>query len=270
MDAARTDNTWTSGDAYESYVGRWSRAVAREFLAWLAVADGRRWLDVGCGTGALSEEILETASPSEVVGIDLSPAYVAYAREHVVDHRARFEVGDARALPFPSGRFDAVVSGLALNFVPEPARAAAEFARVAARGGAVGVYVWDYTDGMALMRHFWDAAVALDPAARALDEGPRFAGICRPEALAGIFTRVGLQQVDARAIDVPTTFVDFDDVWQPFLGEQGPAPAYVASLDEERRVALRERLRADLPVENDGAIHLMARAYAVRGRRAAA
>lgn len=269
MDAGRAGDVWTSGDAYESYVGRWSRAVARVFLDWLAVADGRRWLDVGCGTGALSEEILEAVSPVAVVGIDLSPAYIAYAREHVVDHRARFDVGDARALRFPSGLFDAVVSGLALNFVPEPARAVAEFARVASQGGVVGLYVWDYTDGMELMRRFWDAAVALDPAARALDEGPRFADICRPEALTGIFTGVGLEQVDARAIDVLTTFVDFDDFWRPFLGEQGPAPVYVASLDEERRAALRARLRADLPVENDGSIRLMARAYAVRGRRAA-
>src|SRR5262249_39684135 len=154
----------------------------RELLSWLAVPPGKRWLDVGCGTGALSGMILAMTSPAQVDGVDRSDDFVAYAREQVVDPRVRFQVADAQALPSDAAASDVVVSGLVLNFVPDPARAVAEMARVARASAPVAVYVWDYAGRMELMRHFWDAAVALDPAARDLDEGPRFP-ICRPEPL---------------------------------------------------------------------------------------
>jgi SAM-dependent methyltransferase len=267
MDAPQSADIWASGDAYEPYVGRWSRAVAYQFLDWLDVPSDARWLDVGCGTGALSRVILEVASPREVMGIDRSAAYIAYARSRVSDPRARFEVGDASAIPFMAGTFDAVVSGLVLNFVPDPAAAVTEMARVARSGGTVGAYVWDYAGEMELMRRFWDAAVALDPTARELDEGERFGAICRPGVLADLFRNAGLRRVEARAVDVPTPFRDFDDFWRPFLGGQGPAPGYAVALPEDRRAALRERIRADLPIAADGSILLVARAWAVRGDR---
>ena len=257
--------TWASADAYEPYVGRWSRLVARELLAWLAIPAGCRWLDVGCGTGALSETILEHARPDAVRGLDRSEDYVASTSERVRDERAAFVAGDALQLPFADGEFDAVVSGLMLNFLPDPGRGLAEMARVTRPGGTVGVYLWDYAGEMQLMRHFWDAAAALDPAALELDEGRRFL-LCRPEPLEQLFRAAGLQDVTVRAIDVPTVFRDFDDYWSPFLGGQGPAPGYTVSLDEPRRAALRDRLRATLPTAADGSISLMARAWAVRGR----
>ena len=257
---------WNSGDTYEPYVGRWSRLVAREFLGWLAVAPGGRWLDVGCGTGALAETILALAAPSEAVGIDPSPAYVAFARSRANDARVRFEVGDAQALQAASATFDAVVSGLVLNFVPEPDRAVSEMVRVARPGGTVAAYVWDYAEGMQMMRHFWDAAGELDPKSRELDEGRRFP-LCEPEPLTGLFQTSGLGKVEVRAIDVPTVFRDFDDYWSPFLGGQAPAPGYAMSLSQERRAALRERVRAGLPTNSEGEHHLIARAWAVRGVR---
>jgi SAM-dependent methyltransferase len=177
-----------------------------------------------------------------------------------------FQVGRAEALPFADGGFDAVVSGLVLNFVADAAPAVAEMARVTRRGGRVGAYVWDYAGEMQLMRRFWDAAVALDPAALELDEGRRFP-LCRPEALTELFTAGDLTDVNTRALDVPTDFPDFDDYWSPFLGGQAPAPSYAMSLNEERRAALRDRLRATLPVEPDNSIHLVARAWAVQGTR---
>jgi SAM-dependent methyltransferase len=261
----RTD-AWDSGDAYEPYVGRWSRLVAREFLGWLAVPPGGCWLDVGCGTGALVETILALAAPSEVVGIDPSPAYVAFARDRVNDARVRFDVGDAQALQDASATFDAVVAGLVLNFVPAPDKALSEMARVARPGGTVAAYVWDYAEGMQLMRHFWDAAGALDPGARELDEGLRFA-LCKPEPLTNLFRTTGLAKVELHAIKVPTVFRDFDDYWSPFLGGQAPAPGYAMSLSQERRAALRERIRASLPTNPRGEHHLIARAWAVRGVR---
>jgi SAM-dependent methyltransferase len=266
--AGRVNKTdaWDIGDAYEPYVGRWSRPVAREFLGWLAVPPGRRWLDVGCGTGALAETVLALAAPSEVVGIDPSPAYVAFARDRVSDARVRFDVGDARALQEAPATFDAVVSGLVLNFVPEPVQAVSEMARVARPGGVVAAYVWDYAEGMQMMRHFWDAAGELDPGARGLDEGRRFP-LCNPQPLTDLFRRAGLADVEVRAIDVPTVFRDFDDYWSPFLGGQAPAPGYAMSLSQERRAALRERIRAGLPSNAEGEHHLTARAWAVRGIR---
>jgi SAM-dependent methyltransferase len=265
--AGRVDSRWDSGGAYETYVGRWSRLVAREFVRWLAVPPGSRWLDVGCGTGALAQTVLEHAAPGEVVGVDPSAAYVASAGTRLGDDpRARFEIGDAQELQAPAATFDAVVSGLVVNFVPRAELAVARMARVARPGGTVGAYVWDYAEGMSLMRHFWDSAGALDPKAKKLDEGRRFR-LCHPEPLSRLFRSAGLGDVEVRAIEVPTHFRDFDDYWSPFLGGQGPAPSYAMSLSEERRAELRERVRASLPSDSEGGIPLTARAWAIRSVR---
>ena len=261
-------DVWAVGAAYEPFIGRWSRLVARELLGWLAVPPNGRWLDVGCGTGALTGAILADAMPARVWAADASAGFVAYARRQTPDPRAGFAVADARALPLPSASLDAVVSGLVLNFVPGPDRAAAEMARVARSGAVVATYLWDYADGMRLLRHFWDAAVAEDPGAAALDEGRRFP-LCRPAALRALWEGAGLEEVETRALEVESRFASFDELWAPFLGGQGPAPSYVASLDAGRRERLRERLRALVPAAADGSITLGARAWAVRGMRAA-
>jgi len=255
---------WASGDLYEPYVGRWSRLVAKEFLNWLDIPAGRHWLDVGCGTGALSHTILNTCNPQTVKGIDRSDGFVDYARSKVNDPRASFEVGDAQALPVDSDMYDSAVSGLVLNFVPQPEKMISEMVRAVKKDGSVAVYVWDYADKMQLMRHFWDAATALDSAAVNLVEGLRFP-ICNPDALRELFHSTGLKQVETRAVDIETHFKDFDDYWNPFLGGQGPAPGYAMSLDEEKRLQLRERIRAGLPFAPDGSIPLIARAWAVKG-----
>jgi ubiquinone/menaquinone biosynthesis C-methylase UbiE len=207
--SSSTKAEWFSGAAYERYVGRWSRLVARELIAWLAVPEGRHWLDVGCGTGEITATILRQAAPSQVTGVDPSTGFLDHARATIADPRASFELGDARALPVATSDFDAVVSGLVLNFVPEPERAAREMARAARVGGVVAVYVWDYSGEMQMMRYFWDAAAALDPAVRDLDEGLRFA-LCRPEPLAELFRSAGLDDVETRAIDNPTNLRDLD------------------------------------------------------------
>ncbi|WIG61710.1 MAG: SAM-dependent methyltransferase [Ktedonobacterales bacterium] len=263
---SQAHDTWTSGRAYESYVGRWSRLVAPRFLAWLGIAPGARWLDVGCGTGLLTVTTLQMAAPTAVRGVDPSEEYLAYAREHIADTRASFALGTASTLDEADASYDAVISGLMLNFVPEPVSAVAELVRVTRLGGTMAAYVWDYAGKMQFMRYFWDAAVALDPAARMLDEGTRFP-ICHPSPLATLFREAELHNVETITIDVETAFRDFDDYWSPFLGGQGPAPNYAMSLSEERRVALRERIRASLPIAPDGSIALIARAWAVRGIR---
>jgi SAM-dependent methyltransferase len=259
-------DSWASGDGYEPYIGRWSRSIAREFLVWIGAGPGARWLDLGCGTGALTQTILANTDPAHIDAVDASAEYVSYARQRVRDSRVSFTIADGRKLPPLQEPVDFAVSGLVLNFIPQPHDAVAEMIRVARPGGTVAAYLWDYAGEMQLIRYFWDAAIAIDPAAEELDEGRRFP-ICKPARLEELFKDSGLGEVATRAIDVPTRFQDFNDYWQPFLGGQGPAPGYAMSLTEGRRAQLREHIRAQLPVESDGSINLVARAWAVRGTR---
>lgn len=165
-----------------------------------------------------------------------------------------------------SAAYDSVVSGLVLNFVPQPSQVLSEMIRAVRTGGTVASYVWDYAGQMQFMRYFWNAAVALDKTVFVLDEGQRFP-VCQPEPLNQLFQAARLEKVEVHSIDVATTFRNFDDYWSPFLGGQGPAPSYTMSLSEEKRVALREHIRLILPIAPDGSIHLIARALAVRGVR---
>ena len=255
---------WTSAEAYEAFMSRWSRGIAAQFVPWLDMPLAKSWLDVGCGTGALTQTIVDLASPSRVVGLDASQAFTERARASVVDPRAEFHRADAQQLP-ALGEFDAVVSGLVLNFLPDPADSLRQMAQTTSPGGIVGAYVWDYADQMQLLRYFWDAACELDPAAEAQDEGRR-ASICHPDALVALMTGE-LSAVEVAALVVPTRFETFDAYWHPFLGGVGSAPAYVMSLSDDRREVLRERLRARLPTAPDGSIALTARAWAVKGIR---
>jgi SAM-dependent methyltransferase len=256
---------WASGNAYEAYVGRWSARVAPLFLSWLDVGPDGRWADIGCGTGILTRAILASSDPASVVGIDPSDGFLAHARAATTDARATFRSGTAAETGLADRSVDAAALGLVLNFVPDAGAALAEARRIAVGGAAIGAYVWDYAAGMGFIRAFWDAAVALDPAAAAQDQGTAFP-IAAPGPLEAAFTNAGLTEIEVRDIEIPTTFEDFDDLWLPFTGGTGTAPAYLASLEPARREAIRERLRADVPIERDGSIHLEARAWAVRGR----
>jgi ubiquinone/menaquinone biosynthesis C-methylase UbiE len=258
-------DSWSDGRRYESYVGRWSRLVAREFLDRLDIPPDARWLDVGCGTGALTEAVLGH-SPSAVLGVDASADFVAHAAGHVRDPRASFVAGDAQRLPVRDASVDVVASGLLLNFAPDRSAALREMRRVTDRGGVVAGYVWDYPGGMQLMSYFWDTAVELQPAARRLHEGVRF-GFCRPGPLRAMVTDAGFTDVAVDDIVVPTVFRDFDDYWTPFLSGHAPAPGYAMSLEDAGRAALRDALRERLPVADDGTIPLTARAWVVRGAR---
>lgn len=257
--------TWGSGDAYEQWVGRWSRPVAREFLDWLDIDPDLAWGDVGCGTGALTECILTGRHPASIMAVDRAEGFVRAARERVKDARVQFEVGDAMALTWPANSCHVTVSGLVLNFVPDPRAMAAEMVRVTRPGGTVAAYVWDYGGGMQMMRHFWDTAVQLNPKDSELDQAERFP-VCQPGPLQALFRSVGLSSVAVRAIDVPTVFRDFDDYWTPFLGKQGAAPTYLASLDEPARDHIRQALKARLATRADGSIAMSARAWAVKGQ----
>jgi len=266
MDRKHVSDTWERGSPYEQYVGRWSRRVAPLFLSWLNIPAGRRWLDVGCGTGALCASILDCCSPSSLAGVEPSEGFLKTATENLAG-RAALHQGSATAIPLHDASVDVVVSGLVLNFVQDQRAGLLEMARVTGTGGTIAAYVWDYAGKMQFMRFFWDAAVELDPDAAKLDEGVRFP-LCRPEALEKLFVGAGLEEVEVTPIDIPTPFANFDDYWRPFLGGQGPAPAYAASLDETARVRLRDCIRARLPTAADGSISLTARAWAARASAA--
>ncbi len=263
MTEAKRD-LWSSGDAYERYMGRWSRRVAPVFLDWVNVPSGNSWIDIGCGTGALSAAIAGRHAPGRLVGVDPSPAFIESARSQVAG-LSELRQGDAQALPYPDREFDVAVSGLVLNFVVDKTKAVAEMARVVRIGGTVALYVWDYAGHMQIVRHFFDAATELDPRARDFDDGFN-APVCRPVPLRQLFESARFDDVEVRALDIPAAFESFDDYWQPFLGGTGSAPKYCASLSPDARERLRASLEARLPKGPDGEILLAVRAWGVKGK----
>jgi ubiquinone/menaquinone biosynthesis C-methylase UbiE len=255
---------WQSADAYERFMGRWSSRIAQKFLSWLAIPPSQAWLDVGCGTGSLTKLILGTYRPREIIAVDSSADFISYAQSTIASPLVHFKVGLAQSLDLEPASIDVTVSGLVLNFVPEPKSAVLEMLKVTKPGGMIGIFVWDYAQGMQMLRYFWDAAVALDPQARQMDEGVRFP-VCQEGQLETLLQESGLNQLQAATIEVNTTFQSFEDYWEPFLGQVGPAAAYVAGLDQADRQKLMQKLRETLPIDNNGSISLTARAWAAKG-----
>jgi len=257
---------WNAGSAYEDFMGRWTRPLAERFIEWMGPPPGEHWLDVGTGTGAFAAAICRLAQPTSVVACDSSGAFIEAARSRLADPRVRFEVAASGALPSRDGGFGVVVSGLALNFFPDPASAVEEQLSLLREGGWIGACVWDYAEGMEFLRYFWDAALAIDPRAAELDERVRFP-ICDPTSLESLFEACGAQHIRVGSISVPTTFASFDDYWRPFLGGAGPAPSFVATLSASQRRDLRSALEDRLASREDRGLQLAARAWAVVAQR---
>lgn len=260
------NDPWSGGIAYDKFMGRWSTLIAHEFLNWLSIPPASSWLDVGCGTGSLTKLILETKKPRKVTAIDSSSDFISYAQSSVNNSSVRFKVSMAQSLDLEANSFNAVVSGLVLNFIPEPMSAIQEMMRVTKPGGTIGIFIWDYAGGMQMLRYFWDAAVELDSKARELDEGTRFL-ICKEGQLESLLRKADLMNVEVLPIEVKTIFTSFDDYWQPFLGNVGPASAYTLSLTQKDREILKDKLRSSLPAEADGSIILTAKAWGVKGTK---
>lgn len=257
-------DSWAAGSTYEHFMGRWSRKLAHEFVHWLDCDAGLHWLDLGCGTGALTAAILEAAQPRTVVACDPSAPFIDFARQHIRDQRASFVMAGASNFPVQTGGYDVAASLLALNFFPDAAAAVKRMASTAAPGGTVTACVWDYSGGMQFLRYFWDAAVDVAPDAAELDEGRRFP-ICSLDNLMLLFAASALVDVRCEPLEIATVFSNIEDYWTPLLGGTGPAPAFLSSLSADKQRGLRARLDAALPRGVDDRINLRARAWAVRG-----
>lgn len=258
------NDSWTSGDQYERFMGRWSNLISLKFLTWLSIPSESIWLDLGCGTGSLTKLILEKYKPKEVISIDSSSEFIMYAKQSIINPNVRFQIGEAQELELESKSVDATVSALMLNFVSKPEKAIAEMIRVVKPGGTVGIFLWDYSKGMEMLRYFWDAAIELDIRAKEHDEGIRFP-LCQEGQLETLMKSSRLKKVTAIPIEATIIFKNFDDYWLPFLGNVGPAPSYTMNLMEKNRQQLKNKLRDSLPAAQDGSITLMAKAWAVKG-----
>ncbi len=257
-------DAWSAGQSYEHYMGRWSRMVAHSFLDWLDAPDGADWLEVGCGTGALTSAILQRCSPKTILATDASGDFVAHAREMIPDPRVSFGTAVAQDLPAEDGSMDVITSALVLNFVPDRRAGLVEMQRVLRPGGILSFYVWDYPGGgVGFIDTFWKAAAELDPKASELDEGARFP-FCTAEGLTDLCVQAGIGVPAIAPIEIATEFPDFDAFWRPFTLGAGPAPGYCMSLPEDHRLALKSLLGDTLG--RDGKIRLTARAWAVKSR----
>lgn len=249
---------------YERFMGRWSRLLAPPYVAFAGVKNGDRVLDVGTGTGSLAGAVEASMPTSEIVGVDPSEGFIAYAQKHVASARAHFEVGDAQALKFKDAAFDNTLALLVMNFIPDANKAIAEMRRVTRPQGVVSACVWDYDDGMQMLRFFWDEAVALEPAIEPKDE--RHMKLSHRGELGDLWRKAGLINVKEQPLVIDQAYSSFNDYWEPFTKGAGPGGAFVVSLSEDRRQQLEARMRKRLLGDRqDGPFTLKARAWCVRG-----
>ena len=251
--------------AYERFMGRWSRIAGRLFVDWLQVPPRRRWLDVGCGTGAFTEVVLGTCDPQAVVGFDRSEMHLAYAKARISDPRVAFKVADAVAIEAEDGEFDVAAAALVLNFVSDQRKMVAEMSRAVRPAGSVAAYVWDFAGQRNISQHLWDAIAAVTPDAEAVRQHAFQVAVSHPDALVKLFISAGLDNVGSTALDIFPTFESFDEYWTANMGFATPASRYCASLPPERQAAFRQKLRSILPHDEKGQIGFPARAWAVRG-----
>ena len=245
-----------AAEAYERFMGRYSRGLSPQMADLAGVAPGQLALDVGCGPGILTEELVTRLGAQAVVAVDPSESFVGAARERMPEvevHRAA-----AEDLPFESGRFDVALAQLVVHFMTDPVRGIGEMRRVTRPGGVVAACVWDLAGGQAPLSAFWRAARELDPG---VEDESGMPG-AREGHLVELFAAAGLADVEPATLTVSREHSSFDDWWDPYTGGVGPAGGYVARLDEEHRVALRERCRELLP---DAPFMLTSRAWAARG-----
>lgn len=252
-------------EAYERFMGRWSRLLVPQFVDFTDVPDGGRVLDVGSGTGSLAFGIAERKTRCRVLGIDPAKEYIAYAdSRNPFPKRASFEVGDAQQMRFANASFDASLSLLVFNFIPDAAKALREVRRVTKPGGRISAAVWDYGEGMRMLRAFWDAAVSINAKAEKVDE--KQMPLCRAGELSELWRRGGLENVQEKPLTITTRFTNFADYWDPFLLGQGPAGAVVKSFSSDQVQALRRALKSRVsPSAENTPIELSARVWAVRG-----
>jgi SAM-dependent methyltransferase len=254
-----------AAEAYERFMGRWSRLLAPSLVDFTDLPDRGQVLDVGSGTGALAFSIARLRVHCQVVGIDPSKQYVGYANSrNPFPARARFRVGDAQKLPFSDATFENSLSLLVFNFIPDRKTALREVGRVTKPGGWVSAAVWDYGAGMRMLRVFWDAAGTVDPTAQKFDE--LHMPLCRAGELGELWKQSGLERVEERPLDITMRFESFADYWDPFLLGQGPAGAYLRTVEGDRRQALRSEVKRQLALTaEDAPFSIPARAWAVRG-----
>jgi SAM-dependent methyltransferase len=257
-----TDKLFTDGEAYERLMGRWSRLAGVAFLDWLDVPEASRWLDVGCGNGAFTEELVACCAPGAVVGIDPSEDQISYARKRAASKTAEFQVGDAQALPFDNGSFDAAVMALVISFIPDAAKAVAEMARVVRAGGLVATYMWDVPGGGSPVTPLYTAMEGLD-VERPVRPNP---AASRLDVMQKLWQGAGLEAIETSVIRVPTTYSDFEDFWDSNAVPLGPQGKAIARMPPGVREQLRARLRKQLPTGTDGRIVYEAFANAVKGR----
>ena len=250
---------------YERFMGRWSHLVAPLLVGFTDVADSGRVLDVGSGTGSLAFVIAERKPRVLVLGIDPSREYIAYASSrNPFPERVSFQVADAQELYFPDESFQASLSLLVFNFIPDPRKALGEVRRVTKPGGRISAAVWDYGARMRMLRVFWDAAVSIDARADKFDE--RYMPLCRAGELSQLWRQGGLEDVHEQPLDISMRFHSFADYWEPFHLGQGPAGTYVRSLDHNKLQVLRGEVKRRLSLRAENVpFDLQTRVWAVRG-----
>jgi SAM-dependent methyltransferase len=248
------------GAAYERLMGTWSQTVGQVFLDWLSPAPGQRWIDVGCGNGAFTEQLIQRCAPIDTQGIDPSEGLLGYARTRPGAAGAVFQQGDAMALPFEAGQFDAAVMALVISFIPDPAKSIREMTRVVSPGGLVAAYMWDQAGGGSPIEPIMTALRAMGitpvptPSAHA----------SRMEALHGLWTDAGLEGIETREITVQRSFDSFEDIWEANT-TTGVPRVTLDQMDANSISAAKERARANLPADRQGRITYGARANAVKG-----